>query len=109
MDKVEEYKGNHSRPGKYYIEFEKESTTKWDQLTELERKDVSDMRNEKDSVSLAHRSSSVYEYLAYKIPTKYFPLRGNGWYSQPMIKYCLSNKIIQGSDIKYVIYAEYAK
>ena len=58
MDKVEEYTGNHSRAGQYYIECR-----------------------------------------------KYFPLRGNGWYSQPMIKYCLSNKIIKDSDIKYVIYA----
>ena len=105
MDKVEEYTGNHSRAGKYYIEFEKESTSKWDQLTEFERKDVSDMRNETNPISLAHRSSSVYEYLKYKIPIKYFPLRGNGWYSQPMIKYCLSQKIIKDSDIKYVIYA----
>ena len=105
MDKVEEYTGDHTRAGKYYIEFEKESIMKWDQLTELERKDVADMRNEKDAVSLAHRNSRVYEYLAYKIPKKYFPLRGNGWYSQPMITYCLKKKIIQDSDIKYVIYA----
>ena len=63
------------------------------------------MRNETNPISLAHRSSSVYEYLKYKIPIKYFPLRGNGWYSQPMIKYCLSQKIIKDSDIKYVIYA----
>jgi hypothetical protein len=39
----------------------------------------------------------------YYIETKntYFPLRGNGWYFQPMIEYCLNNKIINKSDIKY--------
>ena len=58
MDKVEEYKGNHSRAGKYYVECK-----------------------------------------------RYFPLRGNGFYSQPMIEYCLSIGIIQESDIKYVMYS----
>jgi len=35
----------------------------------------------------------------------YFPLRGNGWYSQAMITYCISTKIINKDDIKYVVYA----
>ena len=38
-------------------------------------------------------------------PDSYFPLRGNGWYSEPMINYCLKNNIIQSTDIKYVIKA----
>ena len=58
MDKVDEYTGNHSRAGKYYVECK-----------------------------------------------KYFPLRGNGWYSQPMIEYCLSIELIAETDIKYVMYA----
>ena len=36
---------------------------------------------------------------------KGFPLHGNGWYSQPMVKYCLKQNIINKSDIKYVVYA----
>ena len=37
----------------------------------------------------------------YVETTSYFPMRGNGWYSQPMIEYCLANKIIEKSNIKY--------
>lgn len=33
----------------------------------------------------------------------YMPLRGNGFYFYPTIKYCLENNIIQPSDIKYCI------
>jgi energy-coupling factor transporter ATP-binding protein EcfA2 len=36
-------------------------------------------------------------------PEAYFPLRGNGWYYEPMINYCLKNNIVQPTDIKYVI------
>ncbi len=32
-----------------------------------------------------------------------FPLRGNGWYSFPLIEYCLNNHIIRQRDIKQVI------
>ena len=32
-----------------------------------------------------------------------FPLHGNGWYSEPIIKYCLELNIISLSDIKYQI------
>ena len=35
----------------------------------------------------------------------YFPMRGNGWYSQAMIEYCLSVGLIEQSDIKYVVYS----
>lgn len=42
----------------------------------------------------------------YYIETdKGFPLHGNGWYSQPMVKYCLQQQIITKDDIKYVVYA----
>ncbi len=35
--------------------------------------------------------------------TNTFPLRGNGWYYHPMVKYCLEQKLISLEDIKYVI------
>ena len=35
----------------------------------------------------------------YVISDNYFPLRGNGWYSYPMINYCLENNIINKYDI----------
>jgi hypothetical protein len=42
----------------------------------------------------------------YYVETKaYFPLRGNGWYSQPVVEYCLSKGIIQENEIKHVVYA----
>ena len=34
----------------------------------------------------------------------YVPMRGNGWYSQPMIEYCLESGLIKETDIKHVIY-----
>ena len=37
--------------------------------------------------------------------TNYLPLRGNGWYSQPTIEYCLKAGIIVESDIKHAIYS----
>ena len=40
----------------------------------------------------------------YYIETEnYLPMRGNGWYYYPMVDYCLSNNIIQSSDIKQVV------
>ena len=33
--------------------------------------------------------------LYYLETDKYFPLRGNGWYSQAMVNYCISEKIIE--------------
>ena len=36
---------------------------------------------------------------------KYIPLRGSGWYSQPVIQYCLDEKLIEKSDIKLAIYS----
>ena len=37
--------------------------------------------------------------------SNYFPLRGNGWYSQAMITYCISINVITEEDIKYVVYS----
>jgi hypothetical protein len=40
----------------------------------------------------------------YYIETEsYLPLRGNGWYYYPMVEYCLEQKIIKSSDIKYCV------
>jgi hypothetical protein len=39
----------------------------------------------------------------YVETTAYFPLRGNGWYSLPMIDYCLENNIIELENIKYCV------
>ena len=36
---------------------------------------------------------------------QYFPMRGNGWYSQPMIEYCLKHELIHECNIKYVLKA----
>ncbi len=41
--------------------------------------------------------------LYYVESDSYFPLRGNGWYSYPLIEYCLNNHIIRQRDIKQVI------
>ena len=38
---------------------------------------------------------------------QYFPMRGVGWYSLPMIEYCLENKLIKHKDIKYSIKVYY--
>jgi heat shock protein HspQ len=35
----------------------------------------------------------------------YIPLRGSGWYSQPVVDYCLEEKLIAKSDIKFAVYA----
>jgi hypothetical protein len=42
----------------------------------------------------------------YFVETKnYIPMRGNGWCSQPMIEYCLSNGLIYEDNIKYALYS----
>ena len=33
------------------------------------------------------------------------PMRGNGWYSQPMVEYCLQEQLIEEKDIRYVVIA----
>ena len=58
MDKIDEFHGDYSRPGLYYVEC-----------------------------------------------NNYFPLRGNGWYSQSIITYCLEKEIIEEYNIKQVIYS----
>jgi len=41
----------------------------------------------------------------YHVETdQYFPMRGNGFYSHVMVKYCMENLLINESYIKYVIY-----
>ena len=35
----------------------------------------------------------------------YLPLRGNGWYSQAMIEYCLQKHLIEEANIKYAVYS----
>lgn len=41
--------------------------------------------------------------LYYVESDNYMPLRGNGFYYYPVIKYCLDNNIINESDIKYCL------
>ena len=36
----------------------------------------------------------------------YLPLRGNGWYSLPMVDYCLDRGIITENNIKFAVYAQ---
>jgi hypothetical protein len=49
---------------------------------------------------------SVLKPGRYYIESDYgFPIRGNGWYYQPMIEYLLSAGILKRSDIKFVIYS----
>ena len=43
--------------------------------------------------------------LYYVETDEYFPLSGNGWYSQAMVNYCINEHIIQLSDIKWVLYS----
>ena len=43
--------------------------------------------------------------LYFVITDSYIPLRGNNWYSLPMIEYCLENKIIDESEIRYALYS----
>ena len=33
------------------------------------------------------------------------PMRGNGWYSQPLVEYCITEQLIEEKDIKYVVIA----
>lgn len=46
--------------------------------------------------------NDVIECGNYYIEThQIYPLRGNGWYSQPMVLYALQNNLIRREDIKY--------
>jgi hypothetical protein len=53
-----------------------------------------------------YQSSMKKQAGLYYVETKCsFPLRGNGWYSQPLIEYCLKEKLIVESNIGYVLIA----
>ena len=41
--------------------------------------------------------------LYYVESDNYFPMRGNGWYYEPMVNYCLTNDLITAINIKYVV------
>ena len=41
--------------------------------------------------------------LYYVESDNYFPKRGNGWYYEPMINYCLTNDLMTANIIKYVV------
>ena len=43
--------------------------------------------------------------LYFVITDNYVPMRGNGWYSQPMIEYALEQNLIEEHDIKYALYS----
>lgn len=41
----------------------------------------------------------------YYIETKrMLPLKGNGWYSYPVVRYCIENKLIKLTDIRYCVF-----
>ena len=52
-----------------------------------------------------YKNDSSKPGLYYFECKQYFPLRGNGWYSQPEIQYCLNEKLISSNQIKHVIYS----
>ncbi len=41
--------------------------------------------------------------LDYVKSDNYLPMRGNGWYYEPIINYYLTNDLIKSSNIKYVV------
>ena len=43
--------------------------------------------------------------LYFVITDNYVPMRGNGWYSQPMIEYALEQNLIEEHNIKYALYS----
>ena len=54
-----------------------------------------------DSKQIYHGQTSPGIY--YIESDNYMPMRGNGWYSYPMVAYCLRKKIIISSNIKYCV------
>ena len=58
-----------------------------------------------DDVKLFNGELSTGFYLVES--DNYFPLRGNGWYSLPMVKYCIDNNIISKDDIIYQLKASF--
>ena len=52
------------------------------------------------------KSDTIKKPGLYYVETEqYFPFRGNGWYSQPMVEYGLNLKVINITNIKSVIYS----
>jgi len=57
-----------------------------------------------DKVKVFNKDEDTLKTGIYYVETKrYFPIRGNGWYSLPMIDYCLQNNIITLDNIKYCV------
>ena len=56
-----------------------------------------------DKVKVFNKDDELKTGIYYVETKKYFPLRGNGWYSLPMIEYCLKNDIITMENIKYCV------
>ena len=56
-----------------------------------------------DSVKVFNHDDTLETGIYYIETKEYFPLRGNGWYSLPMIEYCLENQIINLDNIKYCV------
>ena len=56
-----------------------------------------------DKVEEYVETEKITQGLYFVESSNYFPLRGNRWYHQIMIKYALEQKIIKHSDIKFQI------
>ena len=57
-----------------------------------------------DKVKLFNKDKDKLTVGIYYVETQaYFPLRGNGWYSLPMINYCLENNIITLENIRFCV------
>ena len=41
--------------------------------------------------------------LYYIESDNYFPMRGNGWYYETLVNYCLTNDLFTAINIKYVV------
>lgn len=46
--------------------------------------------------------------LFYVQTAQYFPMRGNGWYTWPMVDYCLSKHLIMPDEIKYSLLSSFS-
>ena len=57
-----------------------------------------------DKVKIFNKDKDELTTGIYYVETQaYFPLRGNGWYSLPMINYCLENNIITLENIRFCV------
>ena len=57
-----------------------------------------------DKVQIFNKEKNDVTAGIYYVETKqHFPMRGNGWYSLPMIVYCLQNGLIKLDNIKYCV------